>query len=145
MITFDGKVYKSWPELSIEERIHRWETCVRVMRNLPKETVDRHFFMNTWGRKHECGTNACAAGFLALDPEIQEMGMIFFEVRYGDGNAFIIGGPLPPRVFVGNWAYENIFTNPVFIKEHGYKGYLVVLQAMENYLDVLKKEQQERM
>jgi hypothetical protein len=31
--------------------------------------------MNTWGRQNDCGTSACLAGWMTLDPQLREMGL----------------------------------------------------------------------
>jgi hypothetical protein len=65
---------KTWDRLSSVERIERWENVLRVLRAMTPHERRKHFKMDTWGDKTECGTIACAAGRCGLDPYFRKRG-----------------------------------------------------------------------
>lgn len=58
-----------------EQRIERWEQCLRVLESMPEHERLNHWNMARWGIKTECGTVACAAGHCALDPWFINQGL----------------------------------------------------------------------
>jgi hypothetical protein len=73
----------------ILDRIERYRQLIRVMRGLSKHERERHFDMESWGRKTPCGTTMCAAGFCGVDPWFQERGFVF-EPTYENSRNFVV-------------------------------------------------------
>lgn len=57
-----------------QKQIERFENLIRVMRSLTKHERRKHFDMNRWGVKTECGTVMCAAGHCMMDPWFKRRG-----------------------------------------------------------------------
>jgi hypothetical protein len=60
---------------TIKDLIVRWENVERVLDSLPMHERRKHFSMEMWGQKTECGTVACAAGHCGLDPWFRRRGL----------------------------------------------------------------------
>jgi hypothetical protein len=73
---------KFWHELNDKEELERWENVLRVLRALTPHERKKHFQMDYWGKKTDCGTIGCAAGFCGLDPWFRRRGfkMNFYKV-----------------------------------------------------------------
>jgi hypothetical protein len=101
---------KYWDYLTPKQKVTRWSHAVRVMENMTKYEIEKHFNMNSWGEKTPCGTICCAAGFCGLDPVLRKMGfeLNFRKVRKGVHAYFSI----QPYYFFGIEAYDTIFTDP---------------------------------
>lgn len=54
--------------------IERFEHLVRVLRGLSRHERAKHFNMEHWGVKTDCGTTMCAAGFCASDTWFRRRG-----------------------------------------------------------------------
>lgn len=66
--------HKTWDEISIAERIERWENVIRVLQALSPHEKRKHFNMTLWGWKEDCGTVACAGGHCSFDPWFRKRG-----------------------------------------------------------------------
>jgi hypothetical protein len=60
--------------MSNEQYIERLEQLIRVLQSLTPHEKRRHFDMEQWGYKNECGTVCCAAGHAARDPWFKRRG-----------------------------------------------------------------------
>lgn len=59
----------------------RLELLIDVLSKVPPPQFD----IGTWGMHHKCGTVACALGWAALDPRMNEQGlMMFYATQDGD-------------------------------------------------------------
>jgi len=56
------------PAQIIPSYLERWEQALCVLDGLTPHERENHFNMGTWGRRTECGTNACLAGHCSLNP-----------------------------------------------------------------------------
>lgn len=65
---------KEWNELTIDEKIRRWEHVDLTLKNLSPHEKRKHFNLGEWGKKTECGTVACVAGHCGLDPYFRRQG-----------------------------------------------------------------------
>ena len=66
--------------------IERWENAVRVLRALTPHERRKHFNMEFWGEKTDCGTVGCAAGHCGLDPWFRRRGFKLEFDHYGSGD-----------------------------------------------------------
>jgi hypothetical protein len=67
-----------------------------VLNNVPAD----HFNMNTWGMHTVCGTAACALGWAALDPRMNEQGLVMFFVVPGGYRRYTPSADVEPLGFV---------------------------------------------
>lgn len=65
---------KLWRDLTIDEKIDRWEHVDLTLKNLTPHEKRQHFDLGDWGSKTECGTVACVAGHCGLNPYFRELG-----------------------------------------------------------------------
>lgn len=68
--------YEHFNSISKDQRIERWEQCLRVLETMPEHERLHHWSMAKWGIETECGTVACAAGHCALDPWFTNQGFV---------------------------------------------------------------------
>lgn len=66
----------------IRKSITRYRQLIRVMKGLTPHQKEKHFEMSRWGRKTDCGTSFCAAGFAGKDPWFKKWGFKTRWVRY---------------------------------------------------------------
>jgi hypothetical protein len=85
-----------------KQLIERWENVLRVLRALTPHQRRKHWNMETWGTKTECGTVACAAGHCAMDSWFRRRGF-----KYGKHLELIMFAP----DFFGHEGTNNIFYN----------------------------------
>ena len=106
------RAMKSWYELSGKEQIARWENVLRVLRALTPHERRRHWNMNWWGNKTECGTVACAAGHCGLDPWFRRRGFkLEFEMGWADDDPVCTMDHEMVLDFFGSDGCANIFFN----------------------------------
>lgn len=63
-----------WDDATPEQQLMRWENVVRVLGALTPHERKKHWNMQSWGQKTECGTVACAAGHCGLDSWFRRRG-----------------------------------------------------------------------
>jgi hypothetical protein len=97
---------KYWKEITLKEQLKRWHHVLRVLEALTPHQRRRHWNMETWGEKTECGTVACAAGHCALDPWFRRQG--FKSDFYPDGTLKSISNA---TAFFGFEGTDRIFHN----------------------------------
>jgi hypothetical protein len=61
-------------ETKMTDFIERLENVKRVLEAMDPHEREKHFNMEMWGRRTDCGTVGCAAGHASLDPWFQENG-----------------------------------------------------------------------
>lgn len=132
------KPHKYWIHCSSKERIARWENVLRVLRKLTPHERRRHWQMNTFGEKTECGTVACAAGHCGLDPWFRRRGFkMNFTTHKFDGEEYFEGIIVRAGDFFGEDGTNSIFHNGIprsvrkVIAE--VKAYVKELKMLESY------------
>lgn len=73
---------KFWEKCTPQEQIERWENVERVLKGLTPHQRRKHWNMNYFGMKTECGTIACAAGHCGMDPWFRRRG---FRLNFHKG------------------------------------------------------------
>lgn len=66
--------FKHFDDITPAEQISRWSNVIRVLQALTPHQRKKHWNMEFWGVKTECGTIACAAGHCGLDPWFKRQG-----------------------------------------------------------------------
>jgi hypothetical protein len=127
---------KYWNQLTLDQRVERWENVLRVLRALTPHQRKKHWDMGDWGRKTECGTVACAAGHCGLDPYFRRRGFRLDFVRQEAGGEVWSESSMPvrPEDFFGYAGYDTIFTSP------GLRTVSEVIVAVKEHIKELKKE-----
>lgn len=132
---------KLWNELTPKQRVNRWSHAVRVIENMSDHEIENHFDMSEWAYKNACGTIGCAAGQCGMDPKIRKQG---FKLNWFKdvtaGYMYRSRFTIPPYDFYGEYAYRQIFTGENFVRLEGKVAHTLVLQAMKDYLRVLKTD-----
>lgn len=106
------KPHKFWLRCTQKERVARWENVLRVLQKLTPHERRRHWEMNTFGEKTECGTVACAAGHCGLDPWFRRRGFkLEFTSHNFDGEKFYEGTIIRAADFFGAEGADDIFHN----------------------------------
>jgi hypothetical protein len=111
-------VVKDWVDLSMDEKIERWEHADLTLKNLSPHEKRKHFDLGDWGTKGPCGTVACVAGHCGMDPWFRRRGFkLDFEfVRYTCGGQkegfWQMKGDIADDAFrfFGSEGYYRIFT-----------------------------------
>lgn len=73
-----------WEDATSQEKLLRWDHVILVLSKLTSHQRKEHFDMGEWGRKTECGTVACAAGFCGLNPWFRHRGFVlkFYPIQH---------------------------------------------------------------
>jgi hypothetical protein len=135
--------FKHFDDITPAEQIKRWSEALRVMINLTPHERKKHFNMEFWGVKTECGTIACAAGHCGLDPWFKRQGFkllpavvekgLSLEDYYGGAGDFEdTPGSDTVHDFFGYVGSEDIFYND------RKRPVTRVIKEIEAYINVLK-------
>jgi hypothetical protein len=78
------------------EYIERWKQALRVLQKMSKHEREKHFDMQCWGAKTDCGTVACLAGHCSLDSWFRKRG---FRAGFTPLGALYFSGENPSDFF----------------------------------------------
>jgi hypothetical protein len=116
---------KYWDDLTIDEKIARWEHVDKVLENLSPHERRKHFNLGDWGSKTECGTVACVAGHCGLDPEFRRQGFrLDFEFhKLSEGELSFYEPDDPAHKLGGLWVMVGDLSNDAyqFFGDTGYR------------------------
>lgn len=122
----------------------RIKTAIRYLKSIPPDEADKHFAMYEWNSSYrystvrkkpwQCGTTACAAGWLCEVPEFIEQGL---------RPSVFSGAPMFGRESLGDHAMAKFFdisfgaANDIFMTDlhlRGRHGLEIVIRKLENLL-----------
>jgi len=143
---------KRWVNLTDEEKIERWERGVKVLQKLPAHVRRKHWQMNIFGKNTECGTVACAAGHIGMDPWFRARGLSLtgpngrplekcavgqeYDIQFEDKVCDFFGDHGAIRIF---WNGRTRSVTRVIFEMKRYIELLKVSQAYHRALDALRK------
>ena len=101
-------------KVDLERLIERWENGLRVLKAMDPHEREKHFNMALWGKKTDCGTLACAAGHMSLDPWFRRRGFASVwrppQLTRSDEETVIVLDPTQDRAWsemINQFFYSN--------------------------------------
>lgn len=136
------KPFDDWVSIGKAEQIERVEQLDRVLTEMTAHERRKHFDMESWGYKNDCGTVGCAAGRAAFDPWFRRRGFVLTVVDHPDdeGNFSMDFTHLEPNHVFGDELSDNVFTNGRFMVA-GEKAYRAVRRALRAYIALLRAQE----
>ena len=143
--------FKDFDDVSFAEQLARWTNVDRVLSAMPKHDRTKHWSMEFWGVKNECGTIGCAAGQCGLDPWFRRRGFKLVPAPLNEGQdprdlmggfeGFNDGhqnGTIAVESFFGSAGSASIFLNG------DNRPVNQVIKEVRAYIKLLKAEHAER-